>query len=79
MMTESIFSFLPSYLSIIFLLKGKISESVSLFLSHMGPKRCWPIRLHDFKSNIASYISLEQRDEIVYFWVFYMLIPAIKN
>ena len=63
-MMESIFSFLPSYLlSIIFLAKGKISKSISLFLSHIGPKRCWPIRLEDFKSNI----SLEQSDEIVYF------------
>ena len=64
MMMESIFSFLPSYFSIIFLPKGKISKSVSLFLSHTGPKWCWPIRLQDFKSNI----SLEQSNEIVYFF-----------
>ena len=60
---ESIFSFLPSYFSIIFLAKGKISKSISLFLSHIGPKQCWPIRLQDFKSNM----SLEQSDKIVYF------------
>ena len=63
-MMESIFSFLPSYFSIIFLAKGKISKSISLFLSHIGPKQCWPIRLQDFKSNI----SLEQSDEIVCFF-----------
>ena len=64
MMMESIFSFLPPYFSITFLAKGKISKSGTLFLSHIGPKWCWPIRLHDFKSNI----SLEQSDEIVYFF-----------
>ena len=64
MMIKSVFSFLPSYFSIIFLAKGKISKSISLFLSHIGLKWCWPIRLQDFKSNI----SLEQRDEIVYFF-----------
>ena len=63
-MMESMFSFLSSYFSIIFLAKGKISKSVSLFLSHTGPKWCWPIRLQDFKSNI----SLEQSNEIVYFF-----------
>ena len=63
-MMESVFSFLLSYFSIIFLAKGKISKSVSLFLSHIGPKRFWPIRLQDFKSNI----SVEQSDEIVYFF-----------
>ena len=63
MMMESIFSFLPSYI-INFLAKGKISKSISLFLSHIGPKQCWPIRLQDFKSNI----SLEQSDEIVCFF-----------
>ena len=61
-MMEFIFSFLLSYFSIIFLAKGKISESVSLFLSHIGPKWCWPISKQDFKSNI----SLEQSDKIVY-------------
>ena len=63
-MMESIFSFLPSYFSIIFLAKGKISKSISLFLSHIGPKRCWPTRFYDFKSNIF----LEQSDEVVYFF-----------
>ena len=62
-MMESVFSFLPSYFSIIFLAKGKISKSVDLFLSHIGPKWCWSIRLQDFKSNM----SLEQSNEIVYF------------
>ena len=60
---ESVFSFLPSYFSIIFSAKSKISKSVSLFLSHTGPQWCWPIRLQDFKSNI----SLEQGNEMVYF------------
>ena len=69
---ESVFSFLPSYFSIIFLAKAKISKSVSLFLSHAGPKWCWPIRLQGFKLNV----SLEQSNEIVYF---YMLIPDIKS
>ena len=64
MMMEFVFSFLLSYISIIFLAKGKISKSGSLFLIHLGPKWCWPIRLHDFKSNI----SLEQSDEIVFFF-----------
>ena len=63
-MIESVFSFLPSYFSIIFLTKCKISKFVSLFLRHIGPKWCWPIRLQDFKSNI----SLEQSNEIVYFF-----------
>ena len=35
MMMESVFSFLPSYFSIIVLAKGKISKSVSVFLSHI--------------------------------------------
>ena len=61
-MIESICSFLPSYFSIIFLATG--SKSINLFLSHIGPKWFWPIRLQDFKSNI----SLEQSDEIVYFF-----------
>ena len=64
MMMESVFSFLPSYFSIIFLAKVKISKSVSLFLSHIGPKQCWTIRLQDFKSSI----SLEKTNEIVYFF-----------
>ena len=63
MMMESVFSFLP-YFSIVFLAKGKISKSVSLFLSHIGPKRCWSIGLQDFKSNT----SLEQSNEIVYYF-----------
>ena len=61
-MMESVFSFLPSSFSIIFLAKGKISKLVSAFLSDIGPKWCWSIRLQDFKSNI----SLEQSNEIVY-------------
>ena len=62
MMMESNFSILPSYFSIIFLAKSKISKSVSSFLSHIGPKWCCPIRLQDFKLNI----SLEQSNEIAY-------------
>ena len=60
-MMEPTFSFLPSYFSIIFLAKGKVNKSISLFLSHIGPKQCWQIRLQHFRSNI----SLEQSDEIV--------------
>ena len=41
----------------------KVVCSVSFFLRHIEPKRCWPIRLQDSKSNI----SLEQSNEIVYF------------
>ena len=63
-MMESTFSFLPSYFSIKFLAKNKISKSISLFLNHIGLKWCWPIRLQGFKSNI----SLEQSNEIVYFF-----------
>ena len=63
-MLEFVFSFLPSYISIIFLAEGKISKSISLFISHIEPKWCWPIRRQDYKSNI----SLEQSDEIVYFF-----------
>ena len=37
---EYIFRFLPSYFSIIFLAIGKISKSITLFLSHIGPKGC---------------------------------------
>ena len=62
-----------SYFSIIFLAKGKFSKSISLFVSHIWPKRFWPIRWQDFESNI----SLEQIDEIVYF--FCMLIPKVKS
>ena len=54
MIMESVFSFLPSYFSIIFLGKGKISKSVSLFLSHIRPKWFWSIRLQDFKLNIPD-------------------------
>ena len=69
-------SFLPSYFSIIFLAKAKISKSVSLFLSHTGPKWCWPIRLQDFKLNI----SLEQSNEIVYFFTcWYQKLRADRN
>ena len=41
----------------------KVVCSVSFFLRHIEPKRCWPIKLQDSKSNI----SLEQSNEIVYF------------
>ena len=67
MMMKFVFSFLPSsmfHLLFIFLAKGKISKSVILFLSYIGPKQCWLIRLQDFKSNI----SLEESDEIVCFF-----------
>ena len=50
--------------SIILLAKSKISKSISLFLSHIGPKWFLLIRFQDFKSNI----SLKQRDEIFYFF-----------
>ena len=66
MMTESVFSFLPSHFSIIFLAKGKISQSFSFFLSHIGPKQSWPIRLQDFKSNIPLEQSIYIMREIVY-------------
>ena len=49
MMMEFVFSFLLSYFSVIFLAKGKISKFVSLFLSNIGPKQRWPIRLLDFQ------------------------------
>ena len=62
-MMESVFIFLSSYFSIIFLAKGKISKPVSAFLSDIGPEWCWSIRLQDFKSNI----SLEQSNEIFTF------------
>ena len=35
---ESIFSFSPCLGFLTFLAKGKISKSISLFLSHTGPK-----------------------------------------
>ena len=38
--------------SITFLAKGKVSKSISLFLSDIGPKRFLLIRLQNFKSNI---------------------------
>ena len=63
-MMEPVFSFLPSYLSIIFLTKGKISKFAGLFLSNTRPKRCLSIRLQHLKLSI----SLEQSDEIVYFF-----------
>ena len=64
MMMESIFSFHPSYFSIIFLAKAKIIKSISLFLSHIGAMWIWTIIFQDFKSNISP----EQSDEIVYFF-----------
>ena len=63
MIMEFILSFFPSYFSVIFLAKGKISEYISLFLSHLVSKRYCQIRLQDFKSNISP----EKSDEIVYF------------
>ena len=55
---------------------SKISKPISLFLSHIGPKQCWPIRLQNFKSNI----SLEQCDEIVYFFTcWYQKLRVDKN
>ena len=56
--------FLVFFHLIIILAKGKISKSVNLFVSHIEPKWCCSIRLLDFKSNI----SLEQSNEIVYFF-----------
>ena len=56
--------FLVFFHLIIILAKGKISKSVNFFVSHIEPKWCWSIRLLDFKSNI----SLEQSNEIVYFF-----------
>ena len=66
MMMESVFSFLPSHFSIIFLAKGKISKSVSLFLSDIGPKQSWPISVQGFKSNIPLEQSMYIMGEIVY-------------
>ena len=63
-MMEPVSIFLPSYFSITFLTKGKISKSASLFLRHIGSKQCWGIRLQNFISNI----SLEKGNEIVYFF-----------
>ena len=67
MIMESVFSFLSSYFSIIFLVKGKPSQSVSLFLSHIEPKWSWPTTLQDLKSNI----SLEKSNEMVYFFTYW--------
>ena len=64
MMTESDFGFLPPYFSITFSVKGKISKSAVLFLRHIEPKQCGPIRFQDCKSDI----SLEQNNEIAYFF-----------
>ena len=44
---ESIFSFLSSSFSFILLTKSKSSKSISLFLSHIGPKPPLPIKLQD--------------------------------
>ena len=49
----------------------KFVSPVSLFLSHIGPKR-WPIRLQGFKSNIYLQLSNESL-------LFDMLIPEIKS
>ena len=61
MMMKSIFSFFFHFTSL-----SPKSKSISLFLSHIRRKWCWPIILQDFKSNIP----LEQSDEIVNFFVF---------
>ena len=53
-MMECIFSSISSYFSFIFLAKGKSSKSISLFISHIGPKWSWPIKLQDFQ---IKYIS----------------------
>ena len=45
---ESIFSFLSSDFSFIFLAKGKSNKPIMLFLGHIGPKRSLAIRLQDF-------------------------------
>ena len=51
--------------SFILLLYHSLTKgTISLFLSHIGPKKCWPARWQDFKSNI----SLKQSDEMVYFF-----------
>ena len=76
MMMESVFSFLPSHFSIIFLAKGKISKSVSLFLSDIGPKQSWPI-------SVGFQIKYTSRTRYVHngrnSLPFYMLIPEIKS
>ena len=64
MMMESDFGFLLSYFPIIFLVKDKISKSASLFLRYIGPKKCCPIGLQNFKPNI----SLEKSNDIAYFF-----------
>ena len=64
LMMESIFSFLSSYFSIIFLSKGKISKCISLFLCHIEPKWFCQMRLENFDSNIL----LQQSDETVCFF-----------
>ena len=66
MTMESVFSFLPSYFSIILLAKAKISKSVIYLVSqsYRAKMVLAIIRLQDFKSNI----SLEQSNKIVYFF-----------
>ena len=66
-MMESIFSFLSSYFSLIFLAKGKNSKSISLFLSHIGPKRSCQ---SDCRILIWN-ISLEQSGNSLFFACWY--------
>ena len=66
-MMESIFSFLSSYFSLIFLAKGKNSKSISLFLSHIGPKRSCQSDCRIFTWNI----SLEQSGNSLFFACWY--------
>ena len=48
-----------------------------MFVSHIGTKWCWPIRLQHSKSNISP----EQSDEIVCFGLYYFTIhdPTIRD
>ena len=66
-MMESIFSFLSSYFSLIFLAKGKNSKSISLLLSHIGPKRSCQ---SDCRISIWN-ISLEQSGNSLFFACWY--------
>ena len=66
-MMESIFSFLSSYFSLIFLAKGKNSKSISVFLSHIGPKRSCQSDCRIFIWNI----SLEQSGNSLFFACWY--------
>ena len=75
-MMDFIFNLLSSYFSIIVLAKGKINESISLFLSQIGSKRSW---LTDCRIlNLISNISWTKWWNSL-FLCFYMLIPEIKS